>query len=157
MFLMQGIISGIVATLIFDLYQLSLSYAYNIQKSKWDLIGRYFVGFKDKIYTRHDIENDTYVGHELLFGYIVHYVVGSMFGIFYVILNKILFNDPSMLLAIIVGFITLFGSWCIIMPFALNIGFFASKKDEQRQIIVQNLISHYIFGTGLFIGYILIN
>ena len=34
----------------FDLFQLSLSYSYNINRSRWDLVGRYFAGFKKKKY-----------------------------------------------------------------------------------------------------------
>ena len=40
MFLIYGLIAGIIATLIFDLFQISLSYAYNINKSNF--IKRYF-------------------------------------------------------------------------------------------------------------------
>ena len=50
MFLIEGIASGIIATLMFDLFQLSLSYSYNINRSRWDLVGRYFSGFKKKKY-----------------------------------------------------------------------------------------------------------
>jgi len=39
------------------------------------------------------------------------------------------------------------------MPFAYSLGFFASKSDEQYKILSQNLIGHFVFGTGLFIGY----
>jgi hypothetical protein len=39
------------------------------------------------------------------------------------------------------------------MPFAYNLGFFASKSDQQYKILAQNLIGHFVFGTGLFIGY----
>ena len=39
------------------------------------------------------------------------------------------------------------------MPFAYNLGFFASKTDQQFKILAQNLIGHFVFGTGLFIGY----
>ena len=42
------------------------------------------------------------------------------------------------------------------MPFAYNLGFFASKSDEKYQLIVQGLLAHFVFGTGLFIGYSLV-
>ena len=47
MILLQGIISGLFATIIFDLYQLSLNHAYGIEKPKWNLLGRYFLGYKE--------------------------------------------------------------------------------------------------------------
>ena len=68
MFFLQGIISGIVATIIFDLFQISLSFAYNINKSKWNLIGRYFVGLTERKYYIHDINNEIEVKNELLVG-----------------------------------------------------------------------------------------
>ena len=36
MFILQGIISGLLATIIFDIYQISLAYSYNVNKSKWN-------------------------------------------------------------------------------------------------------------------------
>ena len=42
------------------------------------------------------------------------------------------------------------------MPYAYNIGFFALKKEEWKQILVQNLLVHFIFGIGLYLGYIII-
>ncbi len=153
MFIIEGIISGIIATILFDIFQISLFYAYNINKSRWDLVGRYFIGFKNKIYVREDIENDLSLDHELIVGYIIHYLIGIIYGIFYVLINKLFFNEPSLFLAISIGFLTVLGGWCIMMPFAFNIGFFASKKDEKYQILVQNLLVHFIFGIGLYIGY----
>ena len=47
MIFLQGIISGLFATIIFDLYQSSLKYAYDIEKPKWNLLGRYFLGYKE--------------------------------------------------------------------------------------------------------------
>lgn len=154
MYFINGIVTGIIATIIFDIFQFSLSYAYNINKSRWDLVGRYFIGLKEKKYFREDIENEDQIKNELFIGYLIHYLIGIIYGIFYVILNLFLSNEPSLYLALIIGFITVLGAWCIMMPYAFNIGFFASKKEEQKQIIVQNLIAHFIFGVGLYIGYL---
>ena len=156
MFFLQGIISGIFATLLFDLFQISLSYGYNIKKSKWNLVGRYFVGLKEKKFFREDIENELEIKNELIIGYIVHYIIGSIFGLIYVSFNIIIFTEPSILISLVFGFVTVLGAWCVLMPFAFNIGFFASKKEEQKQIMVQNLIAHFIFGVGLYFGYLFI-
>lgn len=157
MFLLKGIISGIIATLIFDLYQFLLSYAYNINKPKWYLIGRYFLGLEKNKFVRENLEDEDKISNELIAGYFIHYFIGTIFGIFYVTLNIMIFNQPSFFLALFIGFFTVLGAWCILMPFAFNIGFFAIKKDEQKQILTQNLIAHFIFGVGLFIGYLIIN
>tara|TARA_B110000438_G_C15569124_1_gene544594 strand:+ start:94 stop:576 length:483 start_codon:yes stop_codon:yes gene_type:complete len=154
MFFLQGIISGLIATFLFDLYQISLSYAYNINKPKWNLVGRYFIGITKKNYFIENIESEKEITNELIIGYIIHYLIGLIFGAIYLLINKLLYVEPSIILALIIGFITVLGSWCIMMPLAYNMGFFASKKEEQKQIMVQNLIAHFIFGIGLYLGYV---
>lgn len=156
MFIIEGIITGLIATIIYDFYQLSQSYAYNINRTKWNLIGRYFVGFISKKVFIEDIENEIEINNELLIGYLIHYTVGLIFGIFYVLINKLFFHEPSIILALTIGFITVLGSWCFLMPYAFNIGFFANQKEEWKQILVQNLISHFIFGISLYLGYYII-
>ena len=70
-----------------------------------------------------------------------------------ILINIIFYEEPSFLIALVFGFTTILGAWCIMMPFAYNLGFFASKSDEKYHLIVQGLLAHFIFGTGLFIGY----
>ena len=153
MIIVQGFISGLIATILFDLFNHSLNYAYNIDKPKWHLLGRYFIGYKQRRYFRGKLEEDEEEDNEIFWGYIAHYIIGIIYGLFYVCLNLLFFDYPSLLIAYLFGFITVLGAWCFLMPFAFNLGFFASKSDQQFNILVQNLIGHFVFGTGLFIGY----
>ena len=153
MYILQGIISGLVATIIFDLFNISLNFAYNIDKPKWNFLGRYFLGYKEGRFVRNNLKEDNALENELLWGYGIHYMIGIIFGLFYVLINLIFFNYPSLFIAYFVGFLTVLGAWCFLMPLAYNLGFFASKSDTQFKIMVQNLIGHFVFGTGLFIGY----
>ena len=152
MILFQGIISGLFATFIFDLFQSSLHYAYGIEKPKWNLLGRYFLGYKERKFIRKTLIDDEELDNELLWGYFFHYLIGIIYGIVFVIFNFLLFDYPSILMAYIFGFSTVLGSWCFLMPFAYNLGFFASKSEGRINLLIQNLIAHFVFGTGLFIG-----
>ena len=156
MFIIEGIISGIVATFLFDLFHKSLTFAYGINKAKWDLAGRYFIGVSKGKYIQEDITNEPVEKNELFIGYVVHYLIGVIYGLFYVIINSLFLNEPSLILALIIGFLTVLGSWCLMMPYAYNLGFFGSKIEEQKQVLVQNLLFHFIFGIGLFLGYVII-
>ena len=156
MLLIHGLLAGIIATVLFDIYQIALNYAYGINKTKWDLVGRYFIGLKNNKYFREDLINDLPEKYELISGYLIHYAIGIIYGLFYIIINIIFFKEPSILIALIFGFFTILGGWCIMMPFAYNLGFFASKSQEKYQLIVQGLLAHFVFGTGLFIGYSLV-
>ena len=153
MLIFQGLISGIIATIIFDLFNISLKFAYNIDKPKWNFLGRYFLGYKEGRYIRKSLQEDDDEENELLWGYIINYLIGIIYGLFYVFINLLIFDYPSLLIAYVVGFITVLGAWCYLMPFAYNLGFFASKSDQQFKTLTQNLIGHFIFGTGLFIGF----
>lgn len=153
MLIFQGLISGIIATIIFDLFNISLKFAYNIDKPKWNFLGRYFLGYKEGRYIRKSLQEDDDEENELLWGYIIHYLIGIIYGLFYVFINLLIFDYPSLLIAYVVGFITVLGAWCYLMPFAYNLGFFASKSDQQFKTLTKNLIGHFIFGTGLFIGF----
>ncbi len=153
MILLEGIVSGLFATILFDLFNYSLYFAYDIDKPKWNLLGRYFLGYKESRFVRKNLINDEELNNELHWGYFFHYLIGIIYGIIFVILNYLLFDYPSILLAYIFGFSTVLGGWCFLMPFAYNIGFFASKSEQKINLLVQNLIAHFVFGTGLFIGF----
>lgn len=157
MILIDGIISGVIATVFFDTFQIAILFSYGANKSNWTLIGRYFIGVLKMRLFQKDISNEPEEKFELIFGYAVHYIIGIIFGIIYVIINFIFFDSPSFYLAVTIGLTTVLFGWCIIMPFALNIGFFASKIEDQKKILVQNLLAHYIFGTGLFFGLLIVN
>jgi hypothetical protein len=156
MFIIQGIISGFIATIIFDLFNFSLNLSYGIDKPKWYLLGRYFLGYKEKRFLRKTLKDDEKLDYELIWGYFFHYLIGIIYGFIFVSLNYLLFDYPSILLAYVFGFFTVLGNWCFLMPFAYDLGFFASKNEKRINILVQNLIAHFVYGTGLFIGFYII-
>ncbi len=157
MILINGIISGIVATIFFDIFQIVALFAYGAKKSNWALIGRYFIGITRMQFIQNNLINENEEKNELIIGYLLHYIIGAIFGVIYIVVNYIFYDSPSFYLAISIGFITVLFGWCIIMPFAFNAGFFASKMEDQKKILLQNLLAHYFFGTGLFFGLLIVN
>ena len=152
MIVLKGIFVGFIATLIFDLFNQSLYFAYSVDKPRWNLLGRYFLGYKEGYFIRKNLVNDEEINNELQWGYLIHYLIGIIYGLIYVLLNTWFFDYDSILLAYIIGFISVLGAWCYLMPFAYNLGFFASKSKDKLKVITQNLIAHFVFGSGLFIG-----
>ena len=108
-------------------------------------------------FIQNDLINEPKENNELVIGYLVHYIIGAIFGVVYTIINFILYDSPSFYLALSAGFITVLFGWCIMMPFAINMGFFASRVDDQKKILVQNLLAHYFFGTGLYFGLLIVS
>ena len=64
MYIFQGIVSGFIATIIFDLFNLALNFAYNINKPKWNFLGRYFLGYKEGKYIRNTLKDDDEVKND---------------------------------------------------------------------------------------------
>ena len=69
-----------------------------------------------------------------------------MDGLIYVIINALFLEDPSLILALIIGFLTVLGSWCLMMPYAYNLGFFASKAENTLFV---SLGARFIFKKDL--------
>ena len=65
MYIYQGIISGLIATIIFDLFNFSLNFAYNIDKPKWNFLGRYFLGYIEDYF----FENTVF--HRVIQGFVI--------------------------------------------------------------------------------------
>ena len=92
MILLDGIISGIIATLFFDIFQIVALYAYGVNKSNWALIGRYFIGVARMQLIQNDLINANEEKNELIIGYFAHYLIGAIFGVAYTVINFILFD-----------------------------------------------------------------
>ena len=143
---------GFFATLLFDLYQILLKFAYEIDKSKWGLVGRYFIHCYKGTYKQNDINTSESFDYENIIGYAAHYMIGIFYGFFYIFVNYLFFDNASLFIAITFGLLTVLGNWCIMMPYAFNLGFFGLKNNNFKKIWVQNLVIHFIFGVGLYIG-----
>ena len=152
MIILSYIFVGFFATLFFDLYQIYLKFAFEIDKSKWGLVGRYFIHCSKGVYKQEDINESENFDYENIVGAIAHYIIGIIYGFVYIFINYIFFENASLIIAITFGLLTVLGNWCIMMPYAFNLGFFGLKNNNFKKIWVQNLVIHFIFGVGLYIG-----
>jgi len=152
MMILSYIFVGFLATLLFDLYQISLKFAYDIDKSKWNLVGRYFIHLLKGVYIQENLNTSESYNYEKFIGYLVHYIIGIIYGFIYIFINYLFFDNPSLILSISFGLLTVLGNWCIMMPYAFNLGFFGLKNNDFKKIWTQNLLVHFIFGVGLYIG-----
>ena len=163
MIIIEGIFIGIIATFLFDLFDFITQYAYGTNKKKWNIVGRYFAKlFFELKFFQENIHNEPVVKNENFIGYFFHYFIGSIFGIFFIFINYFYYSYSNIVgvesyfISIFFGFFTVLFGWCFMQPYAYNIGFFASKEENQIEILLQNFISHFMFGNGLSFGLILL-
>ncbi len=76
------------------------------------------------------------VRHELAWGWVIHYAIGVLF---------------AMLLISMAGESWLQAPTCFMQP-VMGAGFFASKSPASVRNCLKSLVTHIVFGVGLFLS-----
>lgn len=148
--LWRGALIGMAATVVIDAWSIFLWKAFKQPLANWALIGRWAGHIRTLKFFHNSIRDAEPVGSEFALGWIVHYGVGAIFGIAFGYLMGILwFADPALLPAWIFGIVTMGFSWFLLQP-GLGVGWAASKTPRPWKTRFLNIVSHSIFGIGLW-------
>ena len=120
------------------------------------MIGRMAVGWiRGRFFYKHPNEMDE-VAHEVLFGYITHYLIGIVLAIPYIFGWDILIGgNPSLIWAIFYGIVTTVASWFFVYP-TLGLGVLGLKSSEGFRAAFSSLANHLFYGIGLVVGIVLL-
>jgi hypothetical protein len=150
-FLISSITIGLGATLTFDLWALSLKYAFKITPSNMCLVGRWILYIPEGIVKHSNISSAPQKGAECIVGWLTHYLTGIMFAvIFLVIVGDSWIHIPKLTPALIFGVITVSAPFFIMQPL-FGLGFAASKTANPMQARLRSLMNHAMFGFGLYL------
>jgi hypothetical protein len=146
----RGVVIGIGATVLMDLWAIVLARVFGQPAANWAPVGRWFWHlregkvFHDSIGTAAPYEN------ELALGWISHYAVGILYGvIFALIAGAPWLASPSFIPAWIFGIVTVGAGWFLLQP-GLGIGWAASKTPNPNKVRALNLVAHTVFALGLY-------
>ncbi|TDQ23795.1 DUF2938 domain-containing protein [Tenacibaculum caenipelagi] len=147
---LQIIIIGIGATLTMDIWASLLS-LFNIKSLDYRFVGRW-LGHLTKGKLKHDkIFNTKPFPYELIIGWIAHYLIGITFTFLLVIIyGKDWLNTPTLQPAIIIGLTTVVAPFFIMQP-SFGIGIAASKLPNANIARFKSLVTHFIFGLGIYL------
>ncbi len=150
----RSVAVGIGATVLMDLWAIILYKFFGQNMPNWAPVGRWFWHLKDGKVFHDDINKAQPYAHELALGWISHYAVGILYGIFYGILLVIFagaagFDNPSFILAWILGIVTVGAGWFLLQP-GLGLGWAASKTPNPTKVRCLNLVAHTVFAIGLW-------
>jgi hypothetical protein len=147
------LVMGITATVAIDLWATFANRMLGWPRTNWGMVGRWIGHMRDGQYTHKSIGSSRPVIHESLLGWIFHYVVGCIYAALYLVYaSTAQTGQPSLLSAVVFGWITILSPWLLMQP-ALGLGFFASKAPRPDLVRLQNLIIHTIFGFALYYSY----
>jgi len=148
--LTQGVLIGILATALLDIWALIVKHALKLPTANWAFVGRWFGHMPQGVFIHRHIAESTSIRHELAIGWTAHYMTGAVYGLVYlVIIRGVLASEPSLTSALIFGLVTLAAPWLIMQP-GMGAGIFASKTPRPNVVRLVNLSMHVVFGTGLY-------
>jgi len=92
----------------------------------------------------------------VLLGWVAHYSIGIVFSFLLVLIFGVQWlNHPTLLPAFIIGILTTIAPFFIMQP-AFGFGFASSKLPNPNVLRLRSLLTHIIFGFGLYISAILL-
>ena len=148
--LAKGVVIGIGATVLMDLWAILLWKAFGQSRPNWAPVGRWFYHLKNGIVFHDDIGKAEPYGQERALGCIGHYAVGIVYGVILaLIVGPAWFAAPTFLPAWILGIVTVGAGWFLLQP-GLGVGVAASRTPNPGKVRVHNLVAHTVFALGLY-------
>lgn len=149
------IIIGTGATLIMDIWAYLLSLL-NIKSLDYRFVGRW-LGYITKGTFKHDkIFNTKPYPNELIIGWLAHYTIGVFFTfLLFFIYGKNWFETPTILPALVIGITTIVAPFFIMQP-SFGFGIAASKLPNANIARFKSLVTHTIYGLGIYVTAILL-
>ncbi|WP_062063376.1 DUF2938 domain-containing protein [Cellvibrio sp. OA-2007] len=141
---------GMGATVVMDLWAIVLRYGFNIPSLSYCLVGRWFCHMKDGIFYHSKIAAASSKSAECLVGWSAHYVIGIVYAAILVLpAHAKWLQSPSVIPAVVVGLATVVFPFFIMQP-ALGLGVAAGKAPKPGSARVKTLLTHTVFGIGLY-------
>lgn len=142
---------GIVATAVLDLWALALNRVLGLPRTNWAHVGRWVAGLTSGAVRHESIAAEPSVAYERAIGWSTHYLVGVVYAALYLVLSAAWSRTPDVHSATLFGAVTVAAPWLILQP-GLGAGYFASRAPKPNRTRVLNLLSHLVFGVGLYFG-----
>jgi Protein of unknown function (DUF2938) len=156
-FLWHALLIGIGATAILDLWALFLKAAFSQPLPNWGLVGRWFAHIPRGTLFHADIASARPVANETAIGWIAHFLTGIVYaGLLIALAGREWVANPTFMPALIVGLVTVGAGWFLLQP-GMGAGWAASLRPNPWKVRGLNLVSHAVFGTGLFITALLLS
>ncbi len=143
---------GVGATAIMDLWGLLRKLLFGGKSLDYALVGRW-IAYMPQGRFRHDaIAAAPAKQGELLIGWTAHYAIGIAFaGLLIMLSGTAWIANPTLAPALAVGVGTVVVPFFLMQP-ALGAGVAASRTPNPTAARVQSLITHAVFGAGLYVS-----
>lgn len=149
--LVSTIITGVGATVVMDLWGLARKPLLGITPPDYGLVGRWIAYMPRGCFHHESIAASSPVQGERLIGWTAHYLIGIAYAAILVgIWGSGWIERPTIGPALIVGIGTVAAPFLLMQP-GMGAGIAASRTPRPVVTRVQTLITHAVFGIGLFL------
>ena len=146
-----AVVIGAGATAAMDLWMLARRRLFGTPLPSYALVGRW-IGHMPRGRFRHErIAASMPVRGEAVLGWTAHYGVGIAFAaLLLVACGPEWARQPSLTPALATGIATVLAPFLVMQP-GMGAGFFASRTPRPATARLQSLVTHGIFGLGLYL------
>jgi hypothetical protein len=149
--------TGIGATATTDLWALARRRLLGVASPNYGLVGRWIAWIPRGRFFHDPISAAPPVRGEQVIGWMVHYLIGVAFAALLPALwGPEWIRQPTLLPALMVGVGTVAAPFLVMQP-AMGAGFGASRTPRPAAARLQSVITHAIFGLGLYASGLLIS
>lgn len=151
-YLICTLITGLAATAVMDIWGVVRRPLLGVPATDYRLVGRWVSYFAQGTFQHASIARAAAVPGETARGWIAHYLLGLAFAAaFLVLAGADWLAHPRVAPALVFGLVTVLVPFGVMQP-AMGLGFAASRTPSPRAARVQSLITHAVFGFGLYVG-----
>lgn len=156
-FIAQILAVGVFATLVMDLWTLLLRRLFGVTPLDYALVGRWLGHMSAGQFAHAGIGRSARVRGEKALGWVAHYAIGVVFAAGLILASgEAWLQSPALGPALAFGLITVVLPFFVMQP-AFGAGIAASKTPKPTQARVRSLVTHSVFGLGLYAGGWLVN
>jgi DUF2938 family protein len=144
------LLTGIGATAITDLWPIARRRLLGMALPDYGLVGRWIAWMPRGRFFHDPISATARVRGERAIGWVVHYLIGMAFaGLLPALWGAGWIHQPTLLPALIVGIGTVAAPFLVMQP-GMGAGVAASRTPRPATARLQSLVTHAIFGLGLY-------
>ncbi len=150
-YLIGAALVGLGATLVIDAWALVLGRGFDIPSLNYCLLGRWLLHMPAGTFVHRSIAAARQKPRECLLGWLAHYLIGLSFAVGFVLLaSGSWLERPTLGPALAFGVATTLVPFFIMQP-SLGLGVAASKTPNPNAARLKSLMTHAVFGVGLYL------
>jgi hypothetical protein len=149
--ILGAIAIGVGATLVMDLWNLLLRRGFSIPSLNYCLLGRWVTHLPSGKFRHDSISAAAQKPLECTLGRIVHYTIGIVLAVGFVLLmSGGWLAKPTLLPALLYGIATVVFPLFVMQP-SFGLGIASSRTPKPTQARLKSLGTHTVFGIGLYV------